>query len=186
MLVPNKPLQMEKTELPPDMILSGNKWLRSKNGEGLFRMLRGLWVPGPPEASLSPGSSFNEGEEMTPVSCYSQGFLFCFKLQSLLRQSIILLSGEQTQQLKGRTRQVLRTEVPGTASTASCPKGGSQPPSSFWHPVPEPSLPHPPPARKCCSQPGGREEVVVTAKACCSCFFHLCPESSTLCSNRRV
>lgn len=135
---------MEKTELPPDMILSGNKWLRAKNGEGLFRMLRGLWVPGPPEASLSPGSSFNEGEEMTPVSCYSQGFLFCFKLQSLLRQSIILLSGEQTQQLKGRTRQVLRAEVPGTASTASCPKGGSQPSSSFWHPVPEPSLPHPP------------------------------------------
>lgn len=185
MLVPNKPLQMEKTELPPDMILSGNKWLRSKNGKGLFRMLRGLWVPGPPEASLSPGSSFNEGEEMTPASCYSQGFLFCFKLQSLLRQSIILLSGEQTQQLKGRARQVLRAEVPGTASTASCPKGTPNPLQASCTLSQNPHSPTPP-AHKCCSEPGGREVVVVTAKACCSCFFYLCPESSTPCGNRRA
>lgn len=127
------------------MILSGNKWLRSKNGKGLFRMLRGLWVPGPPEASLSPGSSFNEGEEMTPASCYSQGFLFCFKLQSLLRQSIILLSGEQTQQLKGRARQVLRAEVPGTAPTASCPKGTFNPLQASCTLSQNPHPPPPPP-----------------------------------------
>lgn len=159
------------------MILSGNKRLRSKKWQWAFRMPRGLWVPGPAEASLSPGSSFNEGEEMTPVSCYSQGFLFCFKLQSLLRQSIILLSGEQTQQLKGRARQVLRAAVPETASTASCPKGAPNPLQASYTLSQNPHHP----ASKCCSQPGGREEVVVvTAKACCFCVFHLCPESSTL------
>jgi hypothetical protein len=43
----------------------------------------------------------------------------------------ILLSGEQTQQLKGRVRQMLGAEVPGAASMTTCSKGAPGPSSTL-------------------------------------------------------
>lgn len=172
---------MEEVSSHPTWFSLETNGLDPRTANGAFSMPRGLWVPGPPEASLSPGSSFNEGEEMTPVSCHRQGFLFCFKLQSSWGEASVLLSGEQTQQLGGGGRQMLRTEVLGTASTTSCPKGAPNPlPASFTLP----QSPHHP--GQWCSQPGGREEVVATANAGCPAFFRLCPAPATPWGKRTV
>lgn len=95
-----------------------------------FRMLRGLLVPAPPErnpsaSSLSQEVALTREEEMIVCArvCHSRDF-FPFVLSCGAPDvPSILLSGEQTEQLKGRARRASRAEVLGTASAAPFPKG---------------------------------------------------------------
>lgn len=162
------------------MILLRNKWLGSKNCNGLL----GRW-----EVSGSQGHQkllfllevalMRERKwVLWAATAKASSFVLSYRAPeakhppSLWRADTAIKGEGQTSAWNWGTRNCFHYLLP---------QGGSQPPWNFLHPVIGP-LPH----SKWCSQPGGKREVAVTAKACCSGFFNLCPVPTTLWGKRTV
>lgn len=118
------------------MILSRNKWLGSKH----YKVLSKCWEVSRPQCPqnvnlphlLSYGSSFTKGRGNDCVCPCATVVLFSFVLSYRAPDvQSLLLSGEQTQKLKGRASQCWRSWGTGNCLHKTPPKGGSQSPPSI-------------------------------------------------------